>query len=271
MTDHATARLLEALDRTLAEGSARFDVRAQVTLSSGVRVGPSSEEMAKLTEAQRAGVVAVFAAFYAMLIALLSLISLTGRRRDRPRRDALAGTVDFALERYLKPARLPANSRSDAAPDVDYLYVCGRRFVGKPGRWFELPSRPAGYGSPFWYLQVARAAVAVSDEGATAEESVHYQRLTVTADFATAAREHELQAPEEVGEDELRHLTLEVLIDREGRAERIDHLIVTPGRTDRRGVAFFDFGARAEIHEPRPEQLTDIDPRRPRSSTTPTG
>lgn len=262
MTDDATVRLRDALERTLAQGSARFILsagsRGTVTISEPGPVGAGGVSRAAAAAAT---------AIYALAVAVaMEVATIADGRQIRRRRAARIGTIRFAPEAYVKPGRLPANSRSSRPPDVDYLDVAGRRFAGKTGRWFELPRPAAGYGSPFWYLEVAGAAVEVADRGSIVEDRVRYRLLSATCDFTAASAQRELRIPAKLAAVDLRRLALEVRLDREGRVACIDHLVIRGELTDRRRVEFFDFGVGAEIREPLPAELTDVDPRRPRRS-----
>ena len=243
MDEGAVQRVHGAVDRTLAEGTARFALNEW-------RRGVPRTGTIDLTESgwgERAAWVGVLGA----LFAASKLWSWTGGRRESAARRAFAGRVDFQRSAYRRPG-----------PRRDELYVAGRRFIGLPGAWFELPAADVGYWSPLWYLGAARRAVRVRATERATVDGVRYRRLETECDLTVEDVEPRLAPPPGVSGDAAAPVPLAMWLDRHGLIRRVEYAqreADGSGRT--RLLELFDFGTQVNLREPPADELTQQDPR----------
>jgi hypothetical protein len=253
-------RLRGAVERTMAERTARFETLRIEAKSSG----PHSlfelpeDELARASLGRQMALRVLQTAFALVFIAMLWLVSLVSRpglwlsqRKTRRRLRRSRATVDFDAEAVAAPGTEGRRS----------LRVGERAFVRRSGTWVEVPAAPHGYGSPFWFFELLRCVASASKLRPEVVNGSRCRHFIASSDFALAAERRALQPPETLSPDELRHVEMEVWLDRQGRIRRVQYVHhaaetdadgATMYRTSRHQMEFFEFGIPAKLEVPVP-------------------
>jgi hypothetical protein len=265
VSQRAVERVREAVTLTIAEGGARFalDMRTRRLwrdTASLLRRFSAESAVRQPARWRERFIIRAFLGLFmgasgvlvAAVHAWLGLLKLSGRGQG--------GCVDFTAGTLTLRTIHLVGRRIES---VDYMRVAGRTFVGSPSAWYEIHDDVLGWGNPALLLHDLGFVVEAQDLGTARWRGRQCGHVLAQFDLVEAGRAPDPLPATEAAAVDWRRFPVELWLDRRGRVRRarVSGPTNAAGMTGFLQVAFTRFGPQASVELPKPDEITDVDPR----------